>query len=188
MIKSILLLIIFLFSFQSFASGDQNSFGDKYCEGNCAEFLFSPFDPTGPLSIDEHFLIQRYTERNTILNQLMFLRAIAKIPVTELVVYRGGSRQHTKIKTIGQIISLNRITSTSADRSIAEKFVTDQILIINSKSSHNISRYSVLDERELILLPGTQLRVDKIYTDKLDRSYKNDIKFIDIMVVELTEI
>ncbi|WP_413575806.1 ADP-ribosyltransferase domain-containing protein [Bdellovibrio sp. HCB290] len=185
--KTLILVFSFLSAVQAFAISDQE-FADKYCVGNCENKLMVQYDPTGPISAAEHFLIQKYTETYAFLDAEMFIRAVEKIPVAEGTFYRGLDSKRSRIRSVGQIVELRGITSVSGERSTAENFIKDQLFIIHGKSAHSISRYSVMGEQESILLPGVQLRVDKIYEEQIDLGYQNESNIVNVQVVELTEI
>lgn len=188
MSKLLCYVIIFFISANALAGISEHEFENEYCGGNCEEQLMVAHMPSDLLSTVEHFLVQKYTEGNIILDREMFIQAIAKIPTSTLVVYRGTSKERYKIQKSGQIIQFSGITSVSAERVIAENFIKDQLLVIKAKSAHSILRYSVVGENELILLPGTRLHVDRIYTEKIDLSYEGENPMTNVQVVELTEL
>lgn len=182
--KFILYALILLSTSLSFAGITEQEFEQKHCNGNCKEQLFIDHDPQGPLSPVEQYSIQYYTETNRILDADIFIQATSKLPASTLIVYRGTKKAKTQIKNIGQVIELTRISSTSASRNVAENFVQDQLLIIKAKSARSIAAYSVANEEEFILLPGTRLRVNKIYKTKVDFIER----IAEIEAVELTEL
>jgi hypothetical protein len=118
----------------------------------------------------------------------ILLAAANKISPTSLKSYRGGSTKWFSLKTLGQVIVLDKITSISASKATAENFVENQLLIINAKSARDISPYSVTNEQELLLLPGIKLRVDNISYVSMDLSYENTENIKQVRLVELTEI
>lgn len=159
-----------------------------FCEGDCEQKLVVEHQENDVLNHVEHFVIQTYTESYRIIDQDYFQNAVTKIPKSVGVFYRGTQKKSTKINRLGQVVNLSRITSISGDRYTAEGFVKDQLLIIKANSAHRISKYSVLGEDELILLPGTTLKVDEIRIEKIDLSSEGESNIIDVEVVELSEI
>lgn len=182
-VKYIIAFVLFL-NCVAFADTSESRFSNLFCQGDCEKQLMTPYDPSGPLSSVEQYLIEQYTQTYSILNDWMFANAISKIPKSTLTVYRGAHTGEYKINSVGQVVQANGIKSVSADRSVARRFIKNQLQIIKTKSAHNISSYSTLDEKEYLLLPGTHLRVDKISTETMDLfgSVRN------IEVIELTEL
>lgn len=166
----------------------ETPFAKQHCNGDCNKRLLVDFDPNQPLTVDEHFLIQEYTQSYNVLDQDMFLEAIRKLPASQTIVYRGTETSKSGIKCVGQILTLDRFVSTSTNRFIAENFVRNQILVINSKSARSIIDYSGSGEEEHIILPGAKLRVDKITHEKLEIVNQIEEKVIDVQVVYMTEL
>lgn len=182
------LAVIFSVIISSQARADSTDFAKKYCSGNCANQLLFDHDPADILTLDEHFLIQYYTESYNILDIKMFIEAVTKLPSSKTTVYRGTEKTTSGANHVGQVIQLQKIASTSADRYIAENFIRNQLLVIKTKSARSIVDYSAVGEQELILLPGTKLRVDKITKERIDLSSNTEQKIVDIEVVYMTEL
>lgn len=171
----------------------ERDFLEKRCGGRkaCENELAVPVSEPDILTFAEQFVIQKYTESNRIEDETIMLDAASKIPVSELTAYRGGSQSWAGIKSKGDVITISRITSISADQTVAENFVKDQLLIFHTRSAHSIAKYSVTGEQELLLLPGVRFQVSDISYEKIDLSYGEGEEASGgpklIRVVELTE-
>lgn len=158
------------------------------CGNSCSDLLRRDLLINDLLSLAEQIVISRYTEVNKIENHRIMLAGLNKLPGKTKTLYRGDDIKRFKISKLGQIILIDRITSTSINRMKAEEFITDQLLKIKAKSARDIQKYSVVSEGEHILLPAVKLRVDKISTIKVDLSYADETNIKDVQFVELTEI
>ncbi|MBK7891128.1 MAG: hypothetical protein IPJ84_09875 [Bdellovibrionales bacterium] len=115
----------------------ERDFLEKRCGGQkaCESELAVPVSKPDILTFAEQFVIQKYTESNRIEDETIMLDAASKIPVSELTAYRGGSQSWAGIRSKGDVVTISRITSISADQTIAENFVKDQLLIFHTIGS-----------------------------------------------------
>lgn len=113
--------------------------------------------------------------------------------------FRGENRRFRK-NQLHTMVSLESFRSVSASRDVAEGFIDaekpSQLLIIKAKTARDISELSEgqsdhgVIEHKLLLLPGTKLRIDSIYPDKItffNEETQTD-ETIPIQVVELSEV
>lgn len=113
------------------------------------------------LTIAEQVVIQVYTRDNEVENERIFIAGVEKLPKASGIFFRGVAQKGFRVK---DIFTVSRPTGISAVRRIAESFTDPNgaLLEIKAKSARDIRPYSVIEEGELILLPGTKLRVDAI--------------------------
>jgi hypothetical protein len=186
--KKILALFILTLALVAFADSYEEDYLRNKCGNNCLDQMHIEYRQNDRLSLAEQMVIQIYTEVNRIDDLRILLSAANKLPSVTLKSYRGGNSKWFDLTTSGQTIVLNKVVSVSMSQMIAENFVDDQLLIINAISARDISKYSVIGEQELLLLPGVALRVDNISFVNLDLSYGNTKDIRKVRVVELTEI
>jgi hypothetical protein len=146
-------------------------------EVECKDHL--GFNQTGPwqscLSIEETIVLQDYTQTYGSLKRPDLLEAIFKrLPLKSVKVYRGSSplrdsKGNIVKLAVGNVYELPRYVSTSLSQAVAEeRFANGVVLIINAKSARDIRKYSTIsDEEEHILLSGTKLRINRIYSKVL---------------------
>ncbi len=173
-------------------------FIQTHCQGNCSDKL--QFERQSPdengLTEADHYVIETYTQTYKILDQETFIRAVSKLPRKTATVYRGTAQEYFQMTTENdehgrprQIVRFNRISSTSTERSVADGFIDDQILIIHAKSARDISSYSTAMEFEHILLPGTKFQVDSIRSNQeIEIMTEEGPKKLSVQIVELSEI
>lgn len=154
--------------------------------------------PGGPLSLAQKLAIARYTmtyERQ----ESIIVNGAKKLPPKAGVYYRGEP-QNVSAEDLGRVIQWPVFRSVSASRYVAEGFLNPsepmQLVIINSKTARDISEYSQgmsdggIPEEEALILPGTKLRIDKIYPGQfegVDEDSGED-RIYPLQVVELSEI
>ncbi|WP_415062533.1 ADP-ribosyltransferase domain-containing protein [Bdellovibrio sp.] len=185
----ILVLMATIVGLGSFAlaTAHEEEYLKKRCGNTCIDQM-DYYKPESPLSLAEQFVVQAYTRSNKVEDDIIFRSALNKIPDTKIRGFRGGSATWLNIKEVGQVVKVKYFTGISADKEIAINFVKDQLLVIKAVTAKDISGYSALNEKELILRPGTVLRVDKIATTKVNfyTDGKNDIR--EVRLIELTEL
>lgn len=103
-------------------------------------------------------------------SQLGFVRlmdsGLKKIPNEKTKVFRGTIKNPPA--KVGGVIELKAFTSTSVDEFVAEGFIHNRFLIINTKTGKDILDYSQAGmEREILLPRGTKIRVDKVINKKM---------------------
>lgn len=152
----------------------------------------------GPLSLAQKVAIAWYTISYA-REEAIIINGAKKLPAKTGTFYRGQPSRYTE-KHLGQITSLQKFQSVSVSRYVAEGFLdiekASQLLIINAKTARDISRYSQgtsdgqIQEEEALLLPGTKLRVDKIYPGEVtfEDEETGEPKHYKIEIVELTEV
>lgn len=117
--------------------------------------------------------------------------ALAKIPAEpKRTVYRGTSVHSLKLVK-GQTVRLKGYTSTSTQPDVAEGFVGDRWMVIETISGRNIQRYSNAGGEEEILLPRSSwVRVDRVERKKMDIFSEEEGRMIsrEVEVVHLTEV
>lgn len=172
----------------AFADSYEDAFSIEHCGGDCSQKMSLEYKQNDPLSMVEQYVVELYTQDNHIEDLRILLSAVNKLPSKVLKTFRGGSSSSYGITEVGQVVQLNKITSVSSSQQVAENFIKDQLIVMNVKSGRDISRYSVVGEQELLLLPGTKLHVDKISTIKIDMSVEDQPDLRDIRLVELTEV
>lgn len=171
----------------SLATSHEAEYLKKRCGESCIDQM-DYYKPTAPLSLAEQFVVQAYTRSNKVEDEAIFLSALNKIPDTKIRGFRGGRSDWLNIREVGQVVKVKYFTSISGDKEVAINFLKDQLLIVKAITAKDISEYSVSNEKEYILRPGTALRVDKIANTKVNfyTDGKNDIR--EVRLVELTEL
>jgi hypothetical protein len=146
-------------------------------EVECKDHL--GIDPATPwqscLSIEETIVLQDYTQTYGSLKRPDLLEAIIRrLPMKSVKVFRGSSPLRNSkgdiVKlAVGEVYELPKFVSTSLNQAVAEeRFANGVVMIIKAKSARDIRKYStVSDEEEHILLTGTKLRINRIYSKVL---------------------
>jgi hypothetical protein len=161
--------------------------------------LFIP-EPGGLLSVAQKVAIAIYTVTYERVEKIIVTGA-SKLPMQKGKFYRGQGKRQYKKSDIGKVMSpYESFKSVSKKRAVAENFLDaskkSQLLIIKAKTARDITSYSQgrgpngENEEELLLLPGTRLRVDKIYpgeSNYFNEETGEEVKF-PIEIVEMTEV
>jgi hypothetical protein len=174
---------------------------DKDANFTQADRLNYTPDIGGPLTLAEKVAIADYTISYARVENIIVAGA-QKLELSAGTFYRGEKGKYTEKDIGSEIVISNRFKSVSKSQYIAEGFLDvekdSRLLIITAKSARDISTYSqghsdgALDEQELLLMPGTRLKINKIFTkeiefDDADPNVEKKI-VVPVQVVELSEV
>lgn len=158
------------------------------------------YEPTkeGPLSMAQKVAIAWYTISYT-REETIIVNGAKKLPPMSGTFYRGEPARYSE-KDLGKNVTIKKFRSVSMNRSVAEGFMNtekpSQLLMIKAKSARDISPYSQgtsdhgVAEEEALILPGVQLRIDKIYPGEthFDDEETGETMTIQFQIVEMTEL
>ena len=149
----------------------------------------------------DYHLKMFYERINNFLNHIKIMFAIFKkknIPrlKEDITLYRGAHIYNIDTLKVGDTIDYNEVNSFSYNKSIAQSFANNDIIILKNtkglpyfllewnitnynnkdekhmKQSYNNLKPSLGDEREFILSPGLKIRIDKIQRNLNNKKLK----------------
>jgi hypothetical protein len=103
----------------------------------------------------------------------LLITALKKLPSTKAIIWRGVNYDATSDFIDGEVYTCWYISSCSRNLDIAEKFLSKSgtLFAIDTIDAKDISMFSVVpEEQEVILMPGTRMRV-KSRTSNLLQSF-----------------
>lgn len=119
--------------------------------------------------------------------------ALRKLPNEKpQTVYRGTRTDKPVLKNPGQILRFKSYTSTSTDLEVAKSFLSgesDRMMVINVISGKDLSRFTGLQEKEILIPRSSWLRFDRRKVEKVDVSVEGgETEVRRVEFIYLTEV